>query len=85
MSGAKQKVPPPAGVLAEGDSATGDSAASAGIGVAAAENGLYFFAAWAEPVSYLVTLIALRATTDPLNQVTATTLTALSEGSHLTE
>ena len=54
------------------------SAAGAGIGFAAAENGLYFFAAWGEPVSYLVTLIALRAASDPLIHVTATTLGTLS-------
>ena len=39
---------------------------------------LYFLAAWGEPLSYLVALIAVRAATDPLLHVTATTLTTLS-------
>jgi hypothetical protein len=54
------------------------SASGAGIGFAATENALYFYAAWGEPVSYLVALIALRAVTDPLIHITATTLTTLS-------
>jgi hypothetical protein len=54
------------------------SAAGAGIGFAATENGLYFLAAWGEPLSYLVALVAVRAATDPLLHVTATTLTTLS-------
>ena len=54
------------------------SAAGAGIGFAATENGLYFLAAWGEPLTYLVALIAIRAATDPLLHVTATTLSTLS-------
>lgn len=54
------------------------SAAGTGIGFAAVENGLYFFAAWGEPLTYLVALIALRAATDPIIHVAATTLTTLS-------
>ena len=54
------------------------SAAGAGIGFAATENALYFLVAWGEPLSYLVALIAVRAATDPLLHVTATTLTTLS-------
>ena len=54
------------------------SAAGAGIGFAATENGLYFLAAWGEPLSYLVALVAIRAVTDPLLHVTTTTLTTLS-------
>ena len=54
------------------------SAAGAGIGFAATENALYFLAAWGEPLTYLVALIAVRAATDPLLHATATTLTTLS-------
>jgi RsiW-degrading membrane proteinase PrsW (M82 family) len=54
------------------------SAAGAGIGFAATENALYFLAAWGEPLTYLVALIAVRAATDPLLHVTTTTLTTLS-------
>ena len=54
------------------------SAAGAGIGFAATENALYFLAAWGEPLSYLVALVAVRAATDPLLHVTTTTLTTLS-------
>ena len=54
------------------------SAAGAGIGFAATENGLYFLVAWGEPLTYLVALIAVRAATDPLLHATATTLTTLS-------
>lgn len=54
------------------------SAAGAGIGFAATENALYFLAAWGEPLTYLVSLIAVRAATDPLLHATATTLTTLS-------
>ncbi|MGH9918754.1 MAG: PrsW family glutamic-type intramembrane protease, partial [Nitrososphaerales archaeon] len=54
------------------------SASGTGIGFAATENALYFFAAWGEPLTYLVALVALRAVTDPLIHITATTLTTLS-------
>lgn len=54
------------------------SASGAGIGFAATENALYFFAAWGEPLTYLVALIALRAATDPLIHITSTTLSTLS-------
>ena len=54
------------------------SAAGAGIGFAATENALYFLASWGEPLSYLVALVAIRAVTDPLLHVTATTLTTFS-------
>ena len=64
-----------------GSGVTGANFASAtgtGIGFAATENALYFFAAWGEPLSYLVALIAVRAATDPLIHATATSLTTLS-------
>jgi RsiW-degrading membrane proteinase PrsW (M82 family) len=54
------------------------SAAGAGIGFAATENGVYFLAAWNEPVSYLVALVAIRAATDPLRHATACTLSTLT-------
>ena len=54
------------------------TAAGAGIGFAATENGVYFLAAWGEPTSYLVALVAIRALTDPLLHSTACTLSTLS-------
>ncbi len=54
------------------------TAAGAGIGFAGTENAVYFLAAWGEPTTYLVALIAVRAATDPLLHSTATTLSTLS-------
>ncbi len=54
------------------------TAAGAGIGFAATENGVYFLAAWNEPISYLVALVAIRAATDPLLHATACTLSTLT-------
>ncbi|HEV2317528.1 MAG TPA: PrsW family glutamic-type intramembrane protease [Thermoplasmata archaeon] len=54
------------------------TAAGAGIGFAATENAVYFLAAWNEPVSYLVALVAIRAATDPLLHATASTLSTLT-------
>ena len=54
------------------------SASGTGMGFAATENALYLFAAWGEPLSFLVALIAVRAATDPLIHVTATSLATLS-------
>ncbi len=58
--------------------ATYRSAAGAGIGFAATENALYFAAFWGEPLTYLATLVVVRAVTDPLLHSTATTLTTLT-------
>ena len=54
------------------------SASGAGIGFAATENALYFFAAWGEPLGFLITLIAVRAASDPLIHLTATSLSTLT-------
>jgi RsiW-degrading membrane proteinase PrsW (M82 family) len=54
------------------------AAAGAGVGFAATENGVYFLAAWGEPTSYIVALVAIRALTDPLLHSTACTLSTLS-------
>lgn len=54
------------------------SAAGAGIGFAATENALYFFAAWGEPLGFLIALIAVRAASDPLIHLTATSLSTLT-------
>ena len=54
------------------------SAAGAGIGFAATENALYFWAAWGGPVDSLIALIAIRAATDPLLHSTAATLSTLT-------
>ncbi len=54
------------------------SAAGAGIGFAATENALYFWAAWGEPLTALLALIAIRALTDPLLHSTACTLSTLT-------
>ena len=54
------------------------SASGAGIGFAATENALYFWAAWGEPLSDLVFLIAVRAATDPILHSTAATLDTLT-------
>lgn len=54
------------------------SAAGVGIGFAATENALYFWAAWGGPLEALAVLIAIRAATDPLLHATATTLTTLT-------
>ena len=54
------------------------SAAGVGIGFAASENALYFWAAWGSPLDALILLIAIRATTDPLLHSTATTLSTLT-------
>jgi hypothetical protein len=54
------------------------SAVGVGAGFAAAENGVYFLAAWGEPTVNLIVLVVLRAVTDPLLHITATTYTTLS-------
>ena len=54
------------------------SAAGVGIGFAATENALYFWAAWGSPLDSLVALIAIRAATDPLLHSTACTLSTLT-------
>ncbi len=54
------------------------SAAGAGIGFAATENALYFWAAWGGPLDALIFLIAIRAMTDPLLHSTAATLSTLT-------
>ena len=54
------------------------SAAGAGIGFAATENALYFWAAWGGPVDSLLALIAIRAASDPLLHSTACTLSTLT-------
>ena len=54
------------------------SAAGVGIGFAASENALYFWAAWGSPLDSLILLIAIRAATDPLLHSTATTLSTLT-------
>ena len=58
------------------------SAAGAGIGFAATENALYFWAAWGGPLDTLILLIAIRAATDPLLHSTATTLSTLTWRGH---
>lgn len=50
------------------------SAAGAGLGFAASENGLYFFAAWGDPIASLLLLVGIRAVTDPLLHSTTTTI-----------
>ena len=54
------------------------SAAGVGVGFAASENALYFWAAWGSPLDSLILLIAIRAATDPLLHSTATTLSTLT-------
>ncbi len=54
------------------------SAAGAGIGFAATENALYFWAAWGSPLDSLLALILIRAATDPLLHSTSTTLSTLT-------
>ena len=58
--------------------ATYESSAGAGAGFAATENGLYFLAAWSEPTTTLIVLVAVRALTDPLLHITTCTLTSSS-------
>lgn len=58
------------------------SAAGVGAGFAASENAVYFLAAWGEPTSVLVALIAVRVLTDPLLHITASTLATLSWRGH---
>jgi hypothetical protein len=55
-----------------------ETAAGAGGGFAATENGLYFLAAWSEPTTALIMLVAVRALTDPLLHITTCTLTTSS-------
>lgn len=54
------------------------SAAGVGAGFAASENDIYFLAAWGEPTTALVALIAVRALTDPLLHITASTMATLT-------
>jgi hypothetical protein len=54
------------------------SAAGVGAGFTASENAVYFLAAWGEPTASLVALIAVRALTDPLLHITASTMATLT-------
>ncbi len=54
------------------------SVSGAGIGFAATENALYFFGARGEPLGFLITLIAVRAASDPLIHLTAMNFSTLT-------
>ncbi|MGI0151101.1 MAG: PrsW family glutamic-type intramembrane protease [Thermoplasmata archaeon] len=55
------------------------TAAGAGIGFAAAENGVYFLAAWGiDTTTQLALLVIVRAATDPILHSTACTLSTIS-------
>lgn len=61
-----------------GTGATYRTAAGAGLGFAATENGIYYLAAWGDPTLTLAVLVLVRSITDPLVHVDGATLTTSS-------